>query len=112
MCEIARETLSRLSAAPHQVVCGRFADVLPEVLDANGPFDFVFIDGHHNPDAAEAYYGMIEPSLADEALVVIDDIQPVTGAVRPAWNRLARKPDVAWFVNLIRMGILGHVAAQ
>jgi len=112
LCISARETLASVSEDPGRVVEGRFADVLPRVFEDVDAFDLVFVDGHHDASAVVDYLDTIMPHLADGAVVILDDIQPFTGAVRPAWNAMIHKTPVAWNVDLLRIGILRLVATQ
>lgn len=60
VAEIARQTLEGLELANTEVIAGRFADTLPEVMEAMNPVDYVFVDGHHralrNPAAVPGTY--------------------------------------------------------
>ena len=69
-----------------RIVVGPFAETLPEVAAEAGPFDLVFVDGHHEAEAALAYLAVVEPHLAPGALVVLDDVEPGQ-PVRRAWRR-------------------------
>ena len=70
-----------------RVVVGPFADTLEAVAEADGPFDLVFVDGHHEAAAALAYVGTLAPHLAPGALLVLDDVEPGR-PVRRAWRAL------------------------
>ena len=70
-----------------RVVVGPFAETLAGVADAEGPFDLVFVDGHHEAAAALAYVETLGPRLSDGALVVLDDVEPGR-PVRRAWRAL------------------------
>ena len=69
-----------------EVVVGPFAETLPTVA-ASGPFDLVFVDGHHQAEAALGYLRTLAPALAPGALVVLDDVEPGR-PVRRAWRAL------------------------
>lgn len=112
LCEEARRTLEAVGAGPAHVVEGRFADVLPHLLEEFEPFDLLFVDGHHEPVAVVEYVNMIEPHLTRDAIVILDDIQPLTGAVRPAWSAIIHKTAIAWSVDLLRMGVLRLARTQ
>ena len=76
-----------------RVEVGPFAETLGPVAEAEGPFDLVFVDGHHEEEAALAYVEAIRPHLAPGALLVLDDVEPGR-PVRRAWARLrALHPD-------------------
>ena len=90
--ELSRGALAALGWADRAtVVTGRFADTLPDVLAAHGPFGLVFVDGHHAEAPALDYVAAVRPHLAPGAVVVLDDVEP-TRPVRRAWTRLASEP--------------------
>ena len=70
-----------------RVVVGPFAETLGGVAEAEGPFDLVFVDGHHEAAAALSYVEALGPHLAPGALVVLDDVEPGR-PVRRAWRAL------------------------
>ena len=87
-----------------EVGVGPFAETLPSVVETRGPFDLVFIDGHHHAQAALGYLATIRPALAPGAVVVLDDVEPGR-PVRQAWKRLrATSPQPA--VYLGKYGLL------
>ncbi|MEM9996538.1 MAG: class I SAM-dependent methyltransferase [Bacteroidota bacterium] len=87
------------------VVTGRFDDALPDVLDAHGPFDLVFLDGHHDEAATRRYFARIAPHLAPGACVVFDDIEP-GHAVRRAWSAICAEYPYADRLDLGKLGLL------
>ena len=81
-----------------EIKVGPFAETLPGVV-SGGPFDLVFIDGHHEPQAALGYLGTLRPALAPGAVVVLDDVEPGR-PVRQAWRRLrATSPGPAVYLG-------------
>jgi predicted O-methyltransferase YrrM len=102
--QIAQEQFAALGLKNVRALVGRFQDVLPEVLaTAEKPFDYVFIDGHHDGAATQRYFETIGPRLAPGALVIFDDIQWST--MRAAWRVIRRDPRVEDSVDLLTMGI-------
>lgn len=89
------------------VIVGRFDDVLPEVLAAHGPFDMVFVDGHHEEAATLRYWTIIREHLRPGAAVLFDDIEPGR-PVRRAWKRIVSDecPRIDGWVDLVGLGIL------
>ena len=87
-----------------RVVIGPFAETLPGVAREEGPFDLVFVDGHHEAEAALGYLDVLRPHLADGALVVLDDVEPGR-PVRRAWTAL--KPGGESFYA-VKYGLLVH----
>ncbi|WP_412069798.1 O-methyltransferase [Rubrivirga sp. IMCC43871] len=69
-----------------RVVVGPFAETLPGVA-ASERWDLVFVDGHHEAEAALAYLDTIRPHLAPGAVVILDDVEPGR-PVRQAWESI------------------------
>ena len=81
-----------------EVRVGPFVETLPDVLRGE-TFDLVFIDGHHEAQAALDYLGTIRPALAPGAVVILDDVEPGR-PVRQAWNHLrAASPQPAFYLG-------------
>ena len=113
LAALARGHLAEAGVAERvEVVEGRFADRLPDVLDAHGPFDLVFIDGHHEAEATRRYWEMIAPHLAGGACVLFDDVEPGR-PVRRAWRAIAEAATVAGVeaADLLGLGVLTLPAA-
>jgi predicted O-methyltransferase YrrM len=87
-----------------EIIVGRFADVLPDVLDAHGPFDLVFLDGHHEEAATLQYFAQIRPHLGPGACVAFDDIEP-TRPVRRAWKRIVAEQQGSGYADLLGLGL-------
>ena len=104
LARLAQEHLEALGLPGIEVVTGPFAETLPAVLQAHQPIDFAFIDGHHNPAAMQAYFAQLTPHLADEAVLVFDDIFWTTG-MRHAWLALAAGSRIRLAVDLLAVGI-------
>ena len=90
-----------------RVVVGPFAETLPGVCAADGPFDLVFVDGHHERQAAVEYVAAVRPHLAPGAVVVLDDVEPGR-PVRAAFRALAREASAS--VWLGKWGVLVFAA--
>ena len=106
LAERAAEALADLGHAERvSVVVGRFADTLPTIVADHGPFDLVFLDGHHEEEATLAYFDVLHPHLAAGAWVVLDDIEPGR-PVRRAWRRLLRAQAFAGAADLLGLGLL------
>lgn len=105
LAELSRRHLDSLGLADRaDIVLGRFEDTLPIVLAERRPFDFVFIDGHHDEAATLAYFEQIHPHLAPGAIVVFDDIDWSRGMKR-AWRALAADSRLPVAVDLGRLGV-------
>lgn len=84
---------------------GRFRDVLPGVLTEFGPFDLVFIDGHHEGTATLGYLDAVLPYVSRNAVLAFDDIH-WSGSMRDAWRAIVRHPRTKHSVDLYQVGIV------
>lgn len=85
------------------LVQGPFQQTLPKVL--NRKYDVVFIDGHHQGDALKGYLQQIKPSLADDAVVIVDDIN-WSADMKQAWDDVQQDPDFSVSIDLFELGLL------
>lgn len=106
LAALASGHLDRVAPGTAHVRVGRFDEVLPGVLTSEEPFDFVFIDGHHEEEAVWRYYRMIRSRVADGACLVLDDIEPWGTGVYRAWKRIVASEPGAFAVHLGKMGVL------
>lgn len=105
LAQIARRNFDCMGLRRVEVRVGRFTDILGGVLSELGPFGFVYIDGHHDGDATLKYFEQIIPSLADDAIVVFDDILWYDG-MKNAWSQIKAHERVRVSIDLGAMGIV------
>ena len=104
--ELAALAYDHLKQGPGEVpevVVGRFQDELPGVLERRGPFDLVWLDGHHDAEAVAGYLQQLRPHLDPHACVVVDDTEPWK-RVRPAWTAL-RAAHPGRTVDFLKLGL-------
>ncbi len=102
----ARDHLAELSGIPIDVVCGTFPDKLPVVAEAAGPFNCIFVDGHHAYGAVLDNYARVREYCATGGVVVFDDIEPWSFGMRRAWKRIRAENDGFACVDAFRLGLL------
>jgi predicted O-methyltransferase YrrM len=83
---------------------GLFSDTLDAAVADFGPFDFAFIDGHHQYGPTLDYFDRVWRNARDGALFVFDDIRWSEGMER-AWAALQADERVALAVDLYSVGI-------
>ena len=101
---LAQQTVDQLGHGRVKIVVGRFQDTLDGALADEQPFDYAFIDGHHDGPATIDYYQRILPTLSDGSVVVYDDIRWSDGMLS-AWNTLREHENVEVSVDLVDIGI-------
>jgi predicted O-methyltransferase YrrM len=104
VADLARETFESLGADKVTLRVGRFQDTLDDVLREYAPFDYAFIDGHHDEEPTIEYFEKIIPVLAPGALVLFDDIRWSDGMKR-AWRRVVDYEAVRVSLDLVDIGI-------
>ncbi len=102
---IARRNFEQMGRTMVVQRVGRFQKTLAPVLEEFGPFDLVFIDGHHDGEATERYFASILPALNSGAVVVADDIRWSAG-MRSAWQQLTHHPRTVASAGLVELGII------
>ncbi len=90
LADVARNNHSILGCANITIHIGRFDVVLPNLLKSHAPFDFVFVDGHHDQQATLSYYTQILPFVRGGGAMCFDDIAWSEG-MRTAWAEIAQK---------------------
>ena len=96
----------RATGSNTTVINGTFEESLPAVCKMARKFDLVFIDGHHDENAAIHYVEMIRPYLSNNAIIILDDTEPWAGNIRRAFNRLRAGRDICGTLDLLKMAIL------
>ena len=105
LASLARENFQELGCKNILSVAGKFDDVLNEVIDRHQPFDFVFVDGHHEGSATIRYFERLLPSVTRNAVIVFDDIH-WSGSMKEAWKYIVRHQRVKYSVDLYQVGII------
>ncbi len=101
---IAGETMQGLGLSGFaQVRIGPFHESLAPALEAARPVDFLFNDGHHDGKALLRYFQLAFPYMAEESIVVFDDIA-WSRDMRAAWREIGRDKRVAVTIDL---GVIG-----
>ncbi len=105
IAKIATQTLSNLNLENATVVAGPFHQTLQNVLESARPIDYFFNDGHHDYHAVKSTFHQSLPFLADEAVVILDDISWSEG-MQKAWKEVREDEHVVASVDLDKIGIV------
>jgi len=105
LADLARRNLKMLGLDHRvEVLTGRFADRLPDLLKDG--FEFSFIDGDHQEDATVEYFdGIVTSMRGERQLTVLDDIRWSPG-MRRAWQRIRADSRTRVAVEWHGMGIV------
>lgn len=104
IARIAKGILDGLELSNVSVITGPFHETLDGALDSMKPIDFFFNDGHHDHDAVIRYFNASIPYLAENAVIIIDDISWSPG-MRRAWSEIENNGRVSASIDLHSMGI-------
>jgi len=104
IADLAKKNIESLGLFQTEVLCGTFKKILPGILKKLTPVDYIFIDGHHDEQATDAYFEVLLPYLSPGAILVFDDISWSSG-MRRAWEKISKHPAVTLAVDLKMLGI-------
>lgn len=104
LASLARINLTTLGLKRATVKTGPFQNTMAVALQECRPVDYAFIDGHHEEQATLRYFEQIFPFLADNSVVVFDDVSWSAG-MRRAWNKIIVDSRVQISVDLSKLGI-------
>lgn len=100
--ESAVEGFSTLGLERVEVRVGPIAETLTEEAESHAPLDFVFIDAEHQEQATLAHFEAILPSLAEGAIVALDDVG--WPGVQRAHAAIGRHDRVSTSIVIGRLG--------
>ena len=101
---VARDLHRRLGLERITYVTGLFEDTLPAVLEEQGPFDLVYIDGDHHYEPTLGYFERIRPHVPPGGVLLFDDIRWSDGMLR-AWRDIRDHPSVDVALDLYHLGL-------
>jgi predicted O-methyltransferase YrrM len=87
------------------LIKGDFKDTLSGTIERSAPFDMIFIDGNHTFEATVSYFNRLIPHLAENGVMVFDDIRWNKQMFR-AWKEIATDPQAGTAIDLFKTGIL------
>jgi predicted O-methyltransferase YrrM len=105
IARMAKEHFSRLNQSNIELITGNFDVNLPELMQKESSFDFVFIDGNHTYSATLHYYHLIKSTLSERAILILDDIYWSKG-MNKAWTEIQEFDPNSSYINLYHLGII------
>lgn len=84
---------------------GNIDDTLPKFLQTPRKINLVFMDANHRYEATLNYFNLLTKRMADEGVMIIDDIYHSAEMGR-AWHQLKNHELVYGSIDLFRCGIL------
>ena len=86
-------------------VVGPFHETLSPCLEKHGPFDLVFVDGHHDGPATIRYFNQIRPYVVPSGLIIFDDIR-WNQDMYNAWGEIKGHNALAGTLDFDQIGIV------
>jgi len=86
-------------------IIGPFHETLAGCLTEHGPFDLVFVDGHHDGPATVEYFHTIRPHVASSGLMIFDDIR-WSESMAEAWSEIQGHEDLSGALDFRQTGIV------
>ena len=86
-------------------VIGPLHETLSGCLADHGPFDLVFVDGHHDGPATIDYFHQIRPHVAPSGLMIFDDIR-WSRSMSDAWAEIQEHEELAGALDFRQTGIV------
>jgi predicted O-methyltransferase YrrM len=105
LSEKATENFERLRLTNIHARQGSFDDVLPTILEDNGMFDLMFIDGNHRKDAVLHYFALCLPYINRRSVIIFDDIR-WSNEMFEGWLEICKHEKVRLSLDLFRLGIV------
>jgi predicted O-methyltransferase YrrM len=86
-------------------LCGRFDDVLPQVLASLSTVDVAYIDGNHRLQPTLNYFEQLLQKKNDASIFIFDDIH-WSAEMEEAWRRIQQHPEVRYTIDLFFLGLV------
>ena len=105
LIQLAQKNFHSLNITNIVAEHGNFDTVLPCILNGNGKFDLMFIDGNHRKEAVLNYFYTSLPFASGNAIMIFDDIR-WSEEMFEAWCEICRNECVKLSLDLFKIGIV------
>ncbi len=105
LCQKATDHLSLLGCKNVHIIQGNIDHTLAPFLEKSPRFDCAFIDANHTGQALERYFTCLVTNIAENGLIIIDDIRWSTD-MNTSWHSLCKHPDVSVSLEFRDIGAL------
>ena len=102
---LAKENFEILSINNIVQYIGNIDKILPEMMNKDIYFDFIYFDANHTEEATIRYFKQCLTSVNNESIFVFDDINWSAG-MKKAWGFIINHPSVTVSIDLFFMGIV------
>lgn len=105
IAEQAANNFKSLGLTNIEQVVGNFDQVLPDILQEQGPFDFIFVDGNHREEPTLNYFSQALKSVTEHGCILFDDIHWSPG-MASAWHKIKSATEVTLSIDLFYFGLV------
>jgi len=102
--EFSKNLFNELNIDNVEAKQGDFNAVLPDVLDKNSPYDYLFLDGDHRYESTIKYFEKVLPYLEEQSIVILDDIR-WSEEMKKAWDEVRKHERVVYSFDLELVGV-------
>lgn len=101
----ARKVFDQLRLDNIQLHNMSFDTFITNGVSRDRPIDLLFLDGHHTSEALWKYYQALKPCMADQTIIIVDDIY-WSADMTAGWKNLIALPEVTQSVDCFHFGLL------
>jgi len=102
---IAKKKFNSITNKNIQLINARFEMAIPQLIEENAYFDFVFFDGNHTKHATINYFEQCLTKINSQSIFVFDDIH-WSGKMEEAWDYIQSHPKTKVCIDLFQFGIV------
>lgn len=84
---------------------GNFDELLPNLLEQEGNFDLLYVDGNHRYESTLRYFELALKYKHEKSVIVFDDIYWSAEMTR-AWEEILKHPSVTLSIDLFHFGMI------
>lgn len=102
---LAAGNFNKLELSNIALVQGNFDDTLGPVLQKNGSFDLVFVNGKHHYETTLSYFRQLLPCLHENSILIFDDIHR-SREMEQVWKEITAHEAVTLSIDLFFIGLV------
>jgi len=105
LCQKAQNLMGQIGSENVEIIQGHIDNTLPPFLERVTSIDFALIDANHTGMALKRYFNMLKPVMAENGMIVVDDIRWSVDMYR-AWKEIVLHSDGFLSIEFKEIGVL------
>ncbi|MEO5946819.1 MAG: class I SAM-dependent methyltransferase [Chitinophagaceae bacterium] len=105
VAEVAHKNFEGLELQNISIRTGNFDHTLPDVINNQPPYDFIFVDGNHRQEPTERYFTELLTRINNNSIMIFDDIH-WSKEMEMAWDSIKSHTEVRCTIDLFFIGIV------